>query len=246
MVSGGPGAPVLARILVEAMREGLDLAHVAVMAWNQGAQLRNSVRATIAAEQRLPPDLTLEDMIPGADPELIGSVCQVLRAYSYDNREPVTAWHRTAVADEFLELIKRASEVADDTADRKFLRGVRRQIDAAIRLAIGARLDEVSLIEAHRRAVTAGERLPAFSFVAEVADYFRDYKTQCDLADLADNLAARLEPVAACSLALIDEAGAIPPLGLRALRRLLPEASFVLAGIDSEAAMQRGKKIFTL
>jgi hypothetical protein len=37
-----------------------------------------------------------------------------------------------------------------------------------------------------------------------------------------------VRPIEECALALIDQAGMIPPLGFRTLRQLLPRASFVL------------------
>jgi hypothetical protein len=244
-VGGSNGAGVVGRVLVEALREGLDLDRLAVMSWSTGTALRNTTRATIAKAQGYPPDLSLEDMIPGADPDLIGSVWEILWAHSYDNRQPVTGEHRRAVIAEYLDLIRRAAQLGDDPLEQVFMRGVHRQIDAAIRLSISSRLNEVSLHDAHRAGLVAGKRWPAFSFVAEVADYFRDYKRDLGVADLADHLAARLEPVTACNLALIEDAGAVPLLGLRALRRLLPNASFVLAGVDSDDAKKHVSKIFS-
>jgi len=228
------------RVLVEAMREGLPLDNVAVLSWNNGTSLRHATRITVAKAQGYPPDLPLDDMIAGADPEVIGSVWQVIDAHSWDRRPPMTGDHRRAVTDEYVELIRRVSEESDPT----FLRGVRRQIETAIRLSIKSRLDELTLHEACRRAGAAGKRLPAWSFICEAVDYFGEYKRQESVADLADHLAAKLEPVPACTLALIDDAGAIPLLGLRALRRLLPHASFVLAGMDGEDATRRAKSIF--
>jgi hypothetical protein len=243
LVAGAANAKLVGRILVEALQDGLELERVAVLSWNSGTALKQAARVTVAKAMAYPPDLSLEEMIPDADPELIGSVVRVIDAHSFDRRDPVTGEHRRAVAQEFFELIKRITEV-DDAADRRYIRSARRQIDAAIRLGINARLEEVRLVEAYRQALADGSQLPAFSFVTEVVSYFAEYKRGVGLADLADQLGAQVEPVPACTLALLEDAGAVPPLGLRALRRLLPNASFVLAGVDSEGAALRSQAIF--
>jgi hypothetical protein len=245
VVTGAHSPRLVGHILVEAMREGLELDRVAVMSWNSGSAMKYATRVLVAKAMHYPPDLSLEDMIPGSDPELIGSVWQVINARAYyGGSDPVTGEHRRLVADQFAELVKRMNDMGAAAADRKFLRHVRRQVDAVIRLSVAARCDETPLLEAYRLAIAAGERLPAFSFVVEVADYFEEFKRVVKVADLADQLAAGVEPVTACELALLEDAGAVPPLGLRALRRLLPNASFVLAGVDSEAATQHAERIF--
>jgi hypothetical protein len=240
LINGAQASGITATILIEAMREGLALDNVAALSWNHGNVLRRELRIAIAKAMNYPPDFDLDDMISGVDPELIGSVWGVVFEHSYDHRQPVTAEHRQAVTAEYVDLVRRVSEETDS----KFLRAVHRQIDAAIRLSITARLDEIELEHAYRTRQAAGERLPAWSFVVEVAQYFRDYKRDLGLADLADHLAARLQSEPDCMLALIDDAAAVPPLGLRALRRLLPNASFVLAGLDTDAAVLRAKHIF--
>jgi hypothetical protein len=240
LIAGAPASGITATILIEAMREGLPLDDAAVLSWNNGQVLRRELRVAIAKAFAYPPDFGLDDMIAGVDPELIGSVWQAVFEHSYDTRQPITAEHRHAVTTEYLELIRRVSEETDS----KFLRSVHRQIDAAIRLSIAARLDGVELADAYRTRQAAGERVPAWSFVVEVAQYFRDYKRDLGVADLADTLAARVDPVNTCMLALIDDAAAVPPLGLAALRRLLPNASFVLAGLDDDA-VHRVRRAFT-
>jgi len=160
----------------------------------------------------------------------------------YGGSDPVTGEHRRLVADQFAGLVQRVNELGEEPPDRKLLRQVRRQVDAVVRLSVAARCNEERLIDSYRVALAAGERLPAWSFVAEVSDYFREFKRIMKVADLADQLGAELEPVTACELALLEDAGEVPPLGLRALRRLLPNASFVLAGVD--AASERVRQIF--
>ena len=224
----------LVGILVAALRDGLTLPGVALLAWTApGARaFTATATATVAELQGYPPDTPLADMVPGTAPELIGSVCTVIRANTDDTRELMTGEQRAEMAGEFLGLVKRVGELGESADDVTFLRRVRRQIDASVRLSIRARLDQHSLGDAYRAAVAAGERLPAPAFVEEVVDYYRDYRRQCGVIDLADLLGARLVPVDACALTLIDEAQGIPPLGLAALRRLLPRAALVLAGLQ--------------
>jgi hypothetical protein len=246
LITGPVNTRLIGGILVAALQDALPLDQVAVMSWQSGTALRQHVRAMIAKAMKYPPDLALEDMIPGSAPELIGSVCHVLDGYTNGGSDPVTGAHRRQVADEFAELIKRANDMGEEAADHKFLRGVRRQVDAVIRLSIGARCEGVQLLEAYREALAGGARLPAWSFVTEVAAYFRDFKRDCKVADLADQLGAELEPVTGCTLALLEDTGNVPPLGLAALRRLLPNASFVLGGVEGEAAHKKTRQAFDL
>jgi hypothetical protein len=241
VVSGPSNLRLVGHILVDALCEGLKLDHVAVMSWNNGGAIKTATRIRVAQAMGHPPDLPLEEMIPGGDPELIGSVCRVLNAHTPGGCDYLQADHRRQMADEYAELIRRVNGA--DELDPEFRRGLRRQIDGVVRLSIAARCNGMTLLEAYRQAAADGERLPAYSFVLEVADYFREFKRQARLADLADLLAGELDPVPLCELALLEDAGAVPTLGLRALRRLLPNASFVLAGVDGEGS-ERVQKVF--
>ena len=219
------GRNLLGRTLMDALQDGIDLGQMAALAWTTPAAVTLSgTAATLLARHRGygADDLRLDDFAPDV---ALGSVGEIVHAFSSDPREPITHAELREATDDFAALIKRAADLGDGKADVSFLRRARRQIEAAIRLSIRAQLFERSLWEEWTRVKT-----PDFSMVAEVAEHYRDYKRRCDVIDIADILAAEVQPIEHCVLALIDEAAAVPPRGLQTLRRLLPRASFVLTG----------------
>src|SRR5262249_5573287 len=153
-------------------------------------------------------------VIPGA---IVGAVCAIVGEYTRDTRSLIDGDDMRECVDEFLDLIRRVS----DTKSKDFLNETRLKIRAAIRLSVNARYHGVS-IEQRRRQTPTGQ---ALSFVTEVADYYHDYKKQSAVMDTADVLASDVDPVEACSLCLLHPGG-LPPLGMQALRRLLPRAHF--------------------
>jgi len=219
------GRELLARTLIEAYREGVELRHVAALAWSRGAAvaLSTTIGGLLAVEQGYDPDeMTLEDFDRDVITGTIGAACY---DRNDDPREPITHSELDDLAEEYLAMVAKASELSDTPEDQKFLRQTRKRINAAISLIVRAPLFDRSIFEEW-----ALVKAPDYSMLALIAEQYADYKRALDVADIADILATPVRPVEDCALALIDQAGIIPPLGYRTLRRLLPRASFVLNG----------------
>jgi len=199
--------------IAAALDSRLDLSQIAVTAWRkEPVELlgRKVVHALGVARNR---EIELDDLIPKAH---FGTVAQLAEEQSRETRPLVDYEDAAQVEDEFVGLIRKVAE----TKDAKFLAQARKQVHAAIMLSVDARLDGITLQDRYRKTPIE----PALSLIAEVADYYRDFKQQCGLIDVADLLAGELEPVPGCQLVLIG--GALPPLAVRSLRRIFPQAFF--------------------
>lgn len=216
------GRNTLARTLLEAWQDGVELRRITILAWTPSTALALSGAAAnlVAGQLGSADGLQLDDFDPDV---IVGGLGAVAHDHSDDPRSAIGREELDEVADEFLAMIKFVCDLADNPADVRFLRQTRRRIEAAISLTVRATLFERTLWEEWARI-----KAPDYSMVAEVAEHYRDYKRQCDVIDIADILAADVRPIEHCTLALIDQAAIIPPLGLQMLRRLLPRASFVL------------------
>jgi hypothetical protein len=200
--------------IAAALTERLKLSHLVVTAWRKTETLRiaeEAVRALGVSK----PEVELDDIIANAHIDTVaglalGNSTTTATLVDDDDVEQATT--------EFLTLIARATQ----TESKKFLQQARRQVHAAIALSMAARLDCVS-VEEHYQATPIDQ---AISFVVEVADYWRDYKQQNEMVDIADIFAGELEPIDNCEFCLLDRRG-MPPLAMQALRRLLPKAYFV-------------------
>jgi len=216
------GRKLLARTLVEAWSEGLELRRMAALSWRPGAiiELSNAAGALLAIEQGYEPDLQLEDF----GDIIVGTIGNVLHDRGDDQREPITYTELDEMADAYLAMVQAANELDEHSpADAKFLRQTRKRINAAVSLIVRAPLFDRSTFEEW-----ALVKEPDFSMLAGVEEHYRQFKIDYDVRDVADILAAPVRPIEECALALIDQAGMIPPLGFRTLRQLLPRASFVL------------------
>jgi len=198
--------------IATALSEGLDLSQMVVTAWRRDdvLQLAGEVVRALGV---LNPETELDDVIFNAT---VGTIVEVAAANSNDTRSLVDFEDSAMCVDEFVALIRRVAE----TSDKTFLAQAQKQVHAAIALSIAARLDCVELQDRYRKAPIE----PALSLVTEVADYYRDFKQQCGMIDVADLLAGELEAVPGCALVLIGRA--VPPLAAQALRRIFPQAFF--------------------
>jgi len=205
----------------DAQAEGLDLSHLVVTAWS-AAQITKLDRALVRGLGQ-PAGVSVDDVIPTA---IIGTVLDIVGERGKDSRQLMDGEDLRECEDEYIELIRKAS----DTKDPNFLERRRRFIKAAIDLSLRARLDGVTIEDKFYPTVKPIGM--ALSFATEVADYYADYKQQNNLLDAADLLAAELVPIEHCELCFLDRGG-IPPLGITALRRLLPNAFFCTVYADS-------------
>src|SRR5262245_36332801 len=98
-------------------------------------------------------------------------------------------------------------------------------------LAERARLNGLPLADAHADDRRRGVALPeAFSLVAEIADFYGEFKRREGIVDDADILTGPLYPAADCPLVLVDDAHAVPAAAQAAVARLFPRAALVAAG----------------
>jgi hypothetical protein len=219
------GRNLLARTLVEAWQEGVQLGRMAALAWQPGAAvaLSNAAGAALAVRQGYAPDeLQLEDFDSDV---IVGTLGNVAHEHSDERREPILRSELDEMADEYLAMVRAANDLGDSAADTKFLRQTRKRIEAAVSLIVRAPLFERTLWEEW-----ALVKAPDFSMVAALADQYAEFKHAYDVVDVADIMTTPVRPVQHCELALIDQAGIIPPLGFKTLRRLLPRATFVFNG----------------
>lgn len=206
------------RAVAAALAERIDLSHLVATGWHKAAvtKLDGAIVRALGIQNA---DTTVDDIIPGA---LVETVTDLVVGSSSAPGIFIEGDDTRDCEDEYLDLIFRASEGNSEN----HLRHLRSRIRGAIRLSIAARLDCVTLRDRFER--TPSET--SFSFVTEVADYYRDYKQQCGLFDAADALTGKLEPIEACALCLIHRA--LPPLATQGLRRLLPKAFFCTVSIS--------------
>jgi len=207
--------------VTDAQSEGLDLSHLVVTAWST-AQVTKLDRALVRGLGK-PDGLSVDDVITTAT---VGTVIDIVGERGKDSRQMIEGPDLRECEDEYIELIRKAS----DTSDPNFLERRRKFIRAAIDMSVRARLDGVGLEDKFYPTVKPVGM--ALSFATEVADYYRDYKQQSNLLDAADLLMSELVPIEHCELCFLDRVG-IPPLGLAALRRLLPSAFFCTVYADS-------------
>ena len=200
------------RAVAGAMAEGIDLRHLAVTAWRK-ADVARLGREVVRALGERDPELEVDDIYPEAN---IGTVAELAKARCVTIHWFIDAEDASTCENEFVDLIRRVAETLDD----KFLQQARKQVHAAINLSLAARLDCVRLEDRYRKTPIE----PALSLVTEVTDYYRDFKQQCGMIDVADILAGELEPVPGCKLVLI--AGHLPKLAKQSLRRIFPQAFF--------------------
>lgn len=190
------------------------MSRMAVTAWQAASVKALSIKVAQALGGK--PESEVDDIIPHA---LVDTVVNLVLANSNERRTLVDEEDMQKCENEYVELIRRASE----TKSERFLAAARRRVHAAIVLSLAARLNVISLQQAYRSAPIGA----ALSFVVEVAAYWRDFKRQSSLIDQADLLAGELEPVNSCKLCLLDRRG-VPVLAMQALRRLLPQAFICL------------------
>lgn len=204
----------------DALAEHVDLSRVAITAWHEGEVLKLDAAIACALGSK-DAETTVDDMIPGA---IVGAVNAIMGEYTRDTRNLFGTDDALECEDEYVDLIRRAS----DTASEGFLRQARVKIRAALRLSVAARLDCMTLEDRYQRTPIK----ESLSFVSEVADYYRDYKQQCHLMDSADILASEVNAIEACALCFVDPTR-LPLLGWQGLRRLFPRAFFCVCSVDS-------------
>ena len=197
--------------LIEAAHERVDLRHLTVTAWRNADVTKLDAAIAQALGYK---EVSVADVFHNA---LVGPVCQIVAEYSRDPRHVIDADDLDECINEYSDLIRRMT----GTKSEQFLREARFNIRRAIHLSINARFYGVTL-EQHFRATPIGQSL---SFVIEVVQYYRDYLEQNSLIDVPIMLAADVHAIETCALCLLDPLD-LPPLGLQALRRLLPRAFF--------------------
>lgn len=202
-----------------ALAEGLDLSYLAVTAWHKNTVSRLDA-AIVPALGYNNPEVTVDDIYPNAT---VATVADIVGEHvSWPSQScPIDPEDRTECEDEYLELIRRVSEGTIRSDE------VRKKIRAAIRLSVAARLYCMTLEERFRKTSIS----ESFSFVAEVARYYHDYKQQNGRKDIADMFELPILQHPECPLCLMHHRS-LPPLGMRALRRVFPSAHFCTVAIS--------------
>jgi len=214
----------LAAVAAAAVAEfGVSLCQFALLA--PTAARAHMLRRVVADLHR--PGVALEEVL---FPDMTGGVADVAFWRGPRARRATEGQMRIA-AEEFAARIARAGELADAPGDHLFLRARRRDVLAVFLLAGRARLAGRPLADMHAEERGRGMALPeAFSMVAEIADFYAEFKHREGIVDDADILAGPLYPAPDCPLVLVDDADAVGPTAQAAIMRLFPRAALVAAG----------------
>lgn len=208
-ISGLPGSgktTALAHIAAAAVGQGLGIHEIAVFAPTRMAGDRQRALIGELCFPGVPP----HDVFDSA---VIGVPIDAARMHTL-LRQPIVSRPRAA-AREFLDLIKRVGDLGDNDTDRAFLQSRRHDIERTIQIDTRLRL--------------RGEDLPPFAPLHEIADFYRAYKAQHGLIDVADLYRGPLAVAGRVRLLLMDDIG---NEARTMLARVFPNASTVASGND--------------